>query len=112
MNIAEKLKIITKDIQEQYLADDMPWVIGYSGGKDSTAVAQMVMYALARLPKEHLNKEVHILSNDTLVENPAVVEYIDKQLKLIEKVGKNNLFSHNPSLFQVVKVVPKIQDRF
>lgn len=112
MNIAEKLKIITKDIQEQYLADDMPWVIGYSGGKDSTAVAQMVMYALARLPKEHLNKEVHILSNDTLVENPSVVEYIDKQLKLIEKVGKNNLFSHNPSLFQVVKVVPKIQDRF
>ena len=37
---------ITKDlidglivtIQNLYLADDIPWMIGYSGGKDSTAV--------------------------------------------------------------------------
>ncbi len=26
-----------------YQADDIPWVVGYSGGKDSTAVLQLVL---------------------------------------------------------------------
>ena len=70
MSLTDKIKDITKEIQAQYLEDDAPWVIGYSGGKDSTTILQLVMYALARLPKEQLTKEVHVLTNDTLVENP------------------------------------------
>lgn len=112
MNIADKIKSITREIQEFYLQDDTPWVLGYSGGKDSTAVLQLVFYALSKLPKEQLNKEIHVLSNDTLVENPAVVAYLDRQLALIEKFGKTRLFSHLPNHFSVVKVVPKIEDRF
>jgi DNA sulfur modification protein DndC len=112
MNLVEKIQNITKEIQDQFLANDTPWVIGYSGGKDSTAVLQFILYALARLPKEKLTKEVHVLSNDTLVENPAVVKYIDEQLALIERVGKQKLFSHHPNLFQVAKVTPKVGDRF
>lgn len=65
-----------------------------------------------KLPKEQLQKPIHVLTNDTLVENPNVVDYVDSQLKLIEKVGKQRLFSHLPDYFQVVKVVPKIEDRF
>ncbi|RZK09659.1 MAG: DNA phosphorothioation system sulfurtransferase DndC [Flavobacterium sp.] len=112
MELVEKIKTITAEIQEQYLQDDTPWVIGYSGGKDSTALLQLVLYALLKLPKEQLNKEVHVLSNDTLVENPSIVEYIDNQLKLIEVVAKKKLFNHAENLFQVAKVVPKIEDRF
>lgn len=40
MTLLEKIKAITQEIQEQYLRDDTPWVLGYSGGKDSTAVLQ------------------------------------------------------------------------
>ncbi|GAB3641751.1 DNA phosphorothioation system sulfurtransferase DndC [Spirosoma arcticum] len=112
MTLVDKIKSIQHEIREQYLSDDTPWVVGYSGGKDSTAVLQLIMYALAKLPPEQLTKEIHVLSNDTLVENPAVVAYIDQQLKLIERIGRSKLFGHRPDLFQVFKSVPKIEDRF
>ncbi|MCU0447014.1 MAG: DNA phosphorothioation system sulfurtransferase DndC [Microscillaceae bacterium] len=112
MTLAEKIKTITEEIQHQFLADDTPWVVGYSGGKDSTAVVQLIMYALMKLPKEQLKKEIHILSNDTLVENPTIVNYIDQQLKLIDLAGKSKLYVHKPNHFQVKKVIPKIEDRF
>lgn len=112
MSLPEKIKSITAEIQELYLQDDTPWVLGYSGGKDSTAVLQLTLYALAKLPKEKLTKELHVLSNDTLVENPAVVKYIDRQLTLIEQIGKTKLYDHLPNHFFVTKVVPKIEDRF
>jgi DNA sulfur modification protein DndC len=112
MTLAEKIKAVSEEIQQQYLADDISWVIGYSGGKDSTAVVQLVMYALAKLPQEQLKKEIHILSNDTLVENPTIVSYIDAQLKKIEIAGKTKLYAHKSESFQVIKVIPKIEDRF
>lgn len=43
-------------IQNLYLADDIPWMIGYSGGKDSTAAAQLVWMAIERLPKQDRKK--------------------------------------------------------
>lgn len=33
-------------IQNLYLTDDIPWMIGYSGGKDSTAAVQLVWTAI------------------------------------------------------------------
>jgi DNA sulfur modification protein DndC len=112
MELISKVKNISVEIQQQYMSDETPWIIGYSGGKDSTAMLQMIMYSLAKLPQGQLKKPIHVLTNDTLVENPAIVEYVDGQLALIEKAGKTRLFSHQPNLFQVVKVVPKIEDRF
>lgn len=43
---------VQEEIRSAYAADDRPWVIGYSGGKDSTATLQIVWYALAKLPAE------------------------------------------------------------
>ncbi|MCJ7507830.1 MAG: phosphoadenosine phosphosulfate reductase family protein, partial [candidate division Zixibacteria bacterium] len=103
---------ILADIQDLYLADKIPWVIGFSGGKDSTAVLQMVFYALSALPKAKLTKELHVLSNDTLVENPAIVRHVNEHLKKIEAVGKTELFRHKPELFNVVRVTPKLEDTF
>ena len=31
---------LVSQTQQLYLADQVPWVVGYSGGKDSTAVLQ------------------------------------------------------------------------
>ncbi len=110
--VFDKTKLVIEEIKAQYLEDSTPWVLGYSGGKDSTAVLQLVFYALAELPREQLNKEVHVLSNDTLVENPNVVSFLDKQLQKIHEAGKSELFSHNPDLFHVIKVTPKLEDTF
>jgi len=103
---------ILSEIQEVYLADNTPWVIGFSGGKDSTTVLQMVFYALSALTKPKRCKEIHVLSNDTLVENPAVVNHLDEQLEKIETAGKAQLFKHSPDLFNVAKVTPKLEDTF
>ena len=47
----KKLEYIIKEIQAKYLEDTLPWIVGFSGGKDSTALLQLVFYALSRLPK-------------------------------------------------------------
>lgn len=105
-------KALLSEIQKQYLADNIPWVIGFSGGKDSTTVLQMIFYALSALPKRKLSKEIHVLSNDTLVENPVIVKHVNNQLKKIKAAGKKELFKHNPKLFNVVQVMPKLKDTF
>ena len=73
---------------------------------------QLVFCALSKLPQSMLTKEVHVLSNDTLVENPNVVRFLDEQLHRIQIAGKSKLFLHNPNLFHVAKVTPKLEDTF
>src|SRR4030042_5100181 len=97
---------ILNEVRKQYSSDKRPWVVCYSGGKDSTVLLQMVFAALSTLPKAKLNKEIHVLTNDTLVENPAIVEYVKKQLANIETAGKENLYAHRPELFKVARVTP------
>ena len=57
-----------------------PWVIGFSGGKDSTVVAHLVVEHLLSLPRSERTRQVHIVSNDTLVESPLVIAHIDRVL--------------------------------
>ena len=40
---------LMETVRNLYLCDDIPWVIGYSGGKDSTATLQLVWLALSEL---------------------------------------------------------------
>ena len=69
------------EIAELYLADGMPWVVGYSGGKDSTAVLQLVWAGLEKIPQDRRSKPVHVISTDTLVENPIVALWVSKSLE-------------------------------
>ena len=64
-------------IKEVYLSDDRPWVVGYSGGKDSTVVVQLVFEALSELSTEKLHKKVYVISSDTLVETPLIITSIN-----------------------------------
>ena len=67
-------------IRKLYLCDDIPWVIGYSGGKDSTATLQLVWLALSELPKDQLKKQVHIINTDTMVESPVISKWVQTSL--------------------------------
>lgn len=83
MNTAQVQSKI-KEIQTTYLTDSRPWVIGYSGGKDSTAVVQLVFEAIRQLPLEKRTKHIYILSSDTLIETPLIVTFIHKALEKIQ----------------------------
>ena len=72
-------------IKELYLSDMIPWICGYSGGKDSTAVVQLVWEALSELPKEKRKKTVHVISTDTLVESPVVALWATQSLEKMKK---------------------------
>ena len=80
----EDIRSVIEIIKELYLEDMIPWICGYSGGKDSTAVVQLVWYALQELPKEKLKKTVHVISTDTLVESPVVAIWATESLKKID----------------------------
>jgi len=77
---------LKQEIVDLYLSDEIPWVIGYSGGKDSTAVLQLVWLALAGLPEDERSKPVYVISTDTLVENPVVALWVSKSL---DRMGRH-----------------------
>lgn len=78
------IQALIEVIKGLYLADMIPWICGYSGGKDSTAVVQLVWYALRELPPEKRRKTVHIISTDTLVESPVVAIWATESLRKME----------------------------
>jgi len=84
----DALKATLDAIRETYLQDRRPWVIGFSGGKDSTATLQLVWQALRELPSASRKKPIHVISSNTLVETPAIVAYIRNSIAAIERAGK------------------------
>ena len=79
---------IFEEIRTVYLNDNRPWIIGFSGGKDSTCMVQLVWTALSELPAEKLTKKIYIISSNTLVEAPQIAERITDSLDRMEKYAK------------------------
>jgi len=77
---------IEDDILDQYLNDESPrpWIIAFSGGKDSTTVLQLVWNSVKKIESEKRKRPIHIVCNNTLVENPVILSYVKKQLDLIK----------------------------
>ena len=87
--MSQRIKFIISELEDQYLCQDnnRPWIIGFSGGKDSTAMLQLVWLAIKQVPRELRKRDVYVICNDTLVENPIIVEYVNTVLKQIEKAA-------------------------
>lgn len=101
------LNEIYTTVQNVYLNDNRPWVIGYSGGKDSTLTAMVVFEAISRLPEEKRKKEIHIVSSDTMVENPLILNYLDQNISMMNEFSKNS----NLNIFSKL-VKPNVEDTF
>jgi DNA sulfur modification protein DndC len=98
---------IYDEIGQVYLSNTLPWVVGYSGGKDSTATLQLVWYALGRLPREKLSKHVYVVASDTLVEAPAIAARIESSLRRMnEAAGAEGL------PLSAHKVIPEVDESF
>ncbi|MFN5874017.1 MAG: DNA phosphorothioation system sulfurtransferase DndC [Aphanizomenon sp.] len=79
--LVEYIQALTTEIQELYCLDEIPWVVGYSGGKDSTATLQLIWNAISGLPPEKRTKPIHVITTDTLVENPVVSVWVRNSLE-------------------------------
>ena len=84
------LRELVEEIQTVYLADKRPWIIGFSGGKDSTAVLSLVYSALLELSPDKRHKHIYVISSDTLVETPVVVDLIKHVLEVINEKSERD----------------------
>jgi len=101
------LKQIYDEVRKVYLSDNRPWILGFSGGKDSTCMVQLVWNALSELSADELQKKIYIISSDTLVESPKIVSRITNTLNNIEDAAKQ---SHLPVSTNLLR--PKTEDTF
>ncbi|MFB2975519.1 DNA phosphorothioation system sulfurtransferase DndC [Microseira sp. BLCC-F43] len=106
-DFVENIQKLTEEIQELYCQDEIPIVIGWSGGKDSTCILQLVWYAIAALPPEKRTKTIHVITNDTLVENPIVSAWVRKSLNRMKTAAKEQGMPVETHLTH-----PAVQDTF
>jgi 3'-phosphoadenosine 5'-phosphosulfate sulfotransferase (PAPS reductase)/FAD synthetase len=76
---------IKNSLRNLYLDDPRPWLVGFSGGKDSTMVASLVFDAVLSVPPDQRKKPVAILCTDTRVEIPAVAEGVESALERMRR---------------------------
>ena len=86
-----------------------PWIIGFSGGKDSTVLLMLTWIAMQELRDEgiELRRRVYVVCNDTMVENPVIEEYVTT---VLFEIGKAAQEQHLP--VQVMTTTPQLEDTF
>lgn len=112
---SNKIEGIIDQIIDQYLYADRserPWIIGFSGGKDSTVLLTLVWIALQRIREQlphpfQLRRKVYVVCNDTMVENPILADYVMDVLKKIEEEARNQ----DLPIF-VKRTTPKLEETF
>jgi len=98
---------IKVSLRSLYLEDTRPWLVGFSGGKDSTMLASLIVEVVAGIPDDQRKKPVAILCTDTRVEIPAIVEMVEGTLARIQR------FSQQSSLnIEVNLLKPPPEDSF
>lgn len=106
--LPDRLKDIRREIRAEYLQSHaQPWIIGFSGGKDSTLLAHLVVETLLSIAPDQRTRPVFLVCNDTLVESPLFHSFVEKMLVRIE----NNIGSLNVPV-EVVRTHPLPAESF
>ncbi len=84
----EVFESIIEEMRLVYLHDQRPWMIGFSGGKDSTLLCQLTLEMLCTLRPEQRSKKIYVVTSDTMVENPIVKGYMHRMSKAINEVSE------------------------
>jgi DNA sulfur modification protein DndC len=104
LNLADKVRA---EIVQAYFSNNYPWILGYSGGKDSTATLQLLWESLSSIPFDKRTKPIYVISSDTLVENPVIKKYLEKNLENI------NINAQNQNLpISAEKLTPILNETF
>ena len=92
---------LVNHVSKLYSEDEVPWIIGYSGGKDSSACLQLMWNVLEKLKSENKTiKPLYVITTDTLVENPIVALWVKTSLNLLREdiLPSNMIFPFRSSL--------------
>lgn len=112
---SKRIEAVVGDLIDQYAyadSSDRPWIIGFSGGKDSTVLLTLVWIALRRIREEHpfpfqLKRPVYVVCNDTMVENPIISAYVTDVLVKIESAAREQ----DLPVF-VKKTTPRLEESY
>ena len=112
MKISSRIQNVIDEIADQYLEEDRynrPWIIGFSGGKDSTVLLTLTWLAMQKVREDghELTRKVYVVCDDTMVENPIIEEYVTTVLETIGRAAKEQQMP-----IHVERVTPKIEDTF
>lgn len=112
---SKRISFVIDEITDQYMyAGDLhrPWIIGFSGGKDSTVLLTLVWIALRRIRENtqvpfQLKRPIYVVCNDTMVENPLISSYVGEVLAKIESAARDQ----DLPIF-VKKTTPKLDESY
>ena len=79
VNSLDELQTLVGDV---YLTSTDPWVVAYSGGKDSSVVLDLFMKAAERHPN---GPHIYVVSNNTRVESPLVIDHLKSMHRIIQR---------------------------
>lgn len=103
-----KLKYSRREIRDEYLqAHSKPWIIGFSGGKDSTLLLHLVIECILSVSPDERKRRVYIVSNDTLVESPIFQSFVNRVLQRMDES-----FAALQIPVTVVKTSPAVEESF
>ncbi|MET0398395.1 MAG: DNA phosphorothioation system sulfurtransferase DndC [Longimicrobiaceae bacterium] len=96
------IELIKKEIQ----ATALPWCVGFSGGKDSSALLKLVYRALYELPRSK-RRQIDVVYCDTGVEIPVVASLVGTTLRSLElEAVKDDI------PLKITVAQPLLRDRF
>ncbi|MGO9249018.1 MAG: DNA phosphorothioation system sulfurtransferase DndC [Solirubrobacteraceae bacterium] len=85
----DRADVIRDGIVAQYLdGDTRPWVVAYSGGKDSTLLVHLTFQALSRIRPGLRTRPVYVVCSDTRVETPAIVEHVYRSIAEMQSAAR------------------------
>lgn len=107
--MALDIKFLQQEVLDQYMADDdnRPWIIGFSGGKDSTMLLQLVWATVSKIEPMLRTRPIYVVCNDTLVENPKIAQFIRITLKNIQDEAVKQSIP-----LTVHETTPKLEESF
>jgi DNA sulfur modification protein DndC len=108
MILEEKITLVIERLKQEFLADSRPWVVTFSGGKDSSTVLHLVVQMLLELRQTYPNlKKVYIVSSDTGVEMPIIEDYVTSKLTQLDEFIQAEKLNMSVNLLK-----PKVTESF
>ena len=97
------------DLQSLFMeTGDIPWIVGLSGGKDSTALTMHLLRTIESLPPPvRSRKRVFVTCVNTLVEAPPVIAHVHLFIRRLRDYVRNQELP-----VEVVELTPETNQTF
>ena len=84
-----RLAAVRRTIRTEFTrGDGDPWIVAYSGGKDSTLLLHLV-WEVAAATRPERRRPLYVVANDTLVESPLVIGHLRRSLDVIRAAARD-----------------------